>query len=151
MKFPCGKYIFLHETEAKYLTHLPKPMKGKEICAAPFWGTPPIENTCSTYWEHCHSSLSVGVPFHLPVGAEEKLLLQRGISDYETYIQIPAAEKTTVSSLKRNFIKALLLCCITISEAAWWCSLFRNYALLQQCSTTECNLGTWPKVIIIFD
>lgn len=36
MKFPCGKYIFLHKTEAKYLTHLPKPMKGKEICAAPF-------------------------------------------------------------------------------------------------------------------
>lgn len=110
-----------------------------------------MENTCSTYWERCHSSLWGNVPFHLSVGAEEKLLLQRGVSDYETYIQLPASEKTTVSSLKRNFIKALLLCCITISQAAWWCSLFLNYGLLQQCSTTECNLGTWPKVIIIFD
>lgn len=74
-----------------------------------------MENTCSTYWERCHSSLWGNVPFHLSVGAEEKLLLQRGVSDYETYIQLPASEKTTVSSLKRNFIKALLLCCITIS------------------------------------
>lgn len=36
MKFPFKKYIFLHETEAEHLTRLPKPMKDKETCAAPF-------------------------------------------------------------------------------------------------------------------